>query len=124
MKAITTVYYGPTDTGPCRIIARAEGVPSFTLKNASNEADHKRAAQALADRQGWTGSLTMGGLPNGSNVHVFTPSVDALRTLATAVIHNTMPDTNPYSRPVVKKALKALANHDDMVDWLSVRLDD
>lgn len=113
MKAILTRYHGPTDTKPSRITARAEGVPNLTLANAEGDEGHRAAAQALCNRMDWTGTLTMGGLPDGFCVHVFTPAVPALRALAHAVIHNTMPRTNPYTRPVVVKALEALAHHDD-----------
>lgn len=113
-KAIVTRYYGPTETGPARIVASAEGVKSFVLKNPDGEAGHLLAAQGLCDRYKWKGSLTAGGMPDGRVVFVFTPALDALRALTRAVVNNDMPRTNPYSRPVVVQALTAIARH---IDW-------
>ena len=124
MKAITTTYCGPTTTRSARIIARAEGVRSVTsYGDTYSDNAHRIAAQALCDKYGWDGELTEAGLPNGDRVFIFNPAITALRALTKAVVHNTMPDTNPYSRPVVKRALETLADHDQVFDCLRVVLD-
>lgn len=74
MKAIITKYHGPTNSRGSRIIARAEGVPALTMSydySLNPDQLHEKAARALADRQGWKGTLVSGGLPDGSVAHCF-----------------------------------------------------
>lgn len=77
MKAIQVTYHGPTNTRPSRVTARAEGVKPLTL-SFSYDGDslhpYRLAAQALCERQGWTGDLVWGGLPNGDYVFCFAQS--------------------------------------------------
>jgi hypothetical protein len=75
MKAILTRYIPATNTKPSRIIASAEGVKPLAIGYHSVDSDpHSHAARALAMRQGWTGALIGGGLPNGDQCWVFAQS--------------------------------------------------
>ena len=126
MKAIVTKFLGQTSTKPNRIVARAEGVRPVTINVGFLDTAQAElsAARALCVRQQWTGALTRASLPNGDTVFVFTPALDALVVLAHAVVYNTMPDTNPYSRPQVKQAMKAIKVHTEWTgDWLDTPLD-
>ena len=74
MKAIKTKYKGPTDTRGSRIIASDGDGNRITISypyELSGEAVHRKAAEALCDKMGWTGkkSLVSGSLKNG---YVFT----------------------------------------------------
>ncbi len=74
MKAIKTVYLGPTNTKGSRVKASAEGGSSVILAwdHALDAVDnHKAAAKALCEKLGWTGKLATGGLSD-CYVHVFT----------------------------------------------------
>ena len=79
MKAIQTRYLPCTNHRGSRIKATAEGVKPLTI-GYPHECDysqaHKRAAQALADRQtkdgyGWQLPLAGGALPNGDWAWIF-----------------------------------------------------
>lgn len=78
LQAIRTRYLGPTNYKPGRIVASAPAGKvtleyDHALRNA--DANHRRAAEALAERYGWTGErygpLVAGGLDNKGNVYVF-----------------------------------------------------
>lgn len=72
MKAIATRYKGPTDHKGSRIIASDEDGNKVTIgypHELSGEAVHRKAAEALCAKMGWTGSLVGGSLKNG---YVFT----------------------------------------------------
>lgn len=77
MQAIVTKYHGPTNARGSRIKATAAaGSVIIPVENElSLQQNHKRAAAALADKFAWNkphyGTLVMGGLPDGSYVHVF-----------------------------------------------------
>lgn len=64
MKAIKTVYHGPTNTKGSRIYASAEGGNkcSVSYDDSVNQAEaHAIAAKALADKMGWDGTWVGGG---------------------------------------------------------------
>lgn len=72
-QAIVTKYHGPTNYKGSRISARAEaGRIIVHYDHALNpDENHKAAAQALADRLGWTTdkgypALAGGGLPGNA----------------------------------------------------------
>ena len=68
MKAIKTKYKGPTDTRGSRIIASDEDGNRITISypyELSGEAVHRKAADALCVKMGWTGPLVGGSLKNG-----------------------------------------------------------
>jgi hypothetical protein len=74
MKAIQTKYIGPTNFRGSRIKASDGDKNSITISyphELSGEDVHRKAAEALRDKMGWTGNLTGGGLKNGY-VFVFT----------------------------------------------------
>ena len=74
MKAIKTKYKGPTNTRGSRIIASDEDGNKVTISypyELSGEAVHRKAADALCAKMGWTGNLVSGSLKNGY-VFVFT----------------------------------------------------
>ena len=74
MKAIKTKYKGPTNTRGSRIIASDEDGNRVTISypyELSSEACHRKAADALCAKMGWTGNLVSGSLNNGY-VFVFT----------------------------------------------------
>jgi len=85
MKAIQTRYLPCTDHRGSRIKASAEGVKSLTI-GYPHECDsyhaHKKAAQALADRQAkdtgycWKLPLAGGSLPNGDMAWIFIERTD------------------------------------------------
>jgi hypothetical protein len=68
MKAIETHYVGPTNARGARIIAKdSDGnrvIMSYPYE-LSGEAVHRKAAEALRDKMGWTGQLLGGGTKNG-----------------------------------------------------------
>ena len=73
-QAIETRYVGPTNTRGSRIRAAAQaGSLSVDYDpRLGIDANHARAAEALASRYGWTGKLIGGGLADGrGNVFVF-----------------------------------------------------
>ena len=68
MKAIETRYVGPTNTRGARIIARDSDNNRVTISyphELSGEAVHRKAAEALRDKMGWTGELISGGTKRG-----------------------------------------------------------
>ena len=65
MKAITTRFVPATDTKAATVRAYAHGVKSLTVNHWGHDDSHLEAALALARRQGWTGKLLRGGLPDG-----------------------------------------------------------
>jgi hypothetical protein len=68
MKAIKTKYKGPTDTRGSRIIASDEDGNKVTISypyELSGEDCHRKAADALCVKMGWTGALIGGSLKNG-----------------------------------------------------------
>lgn len=72
MKAIITKYHGPTNTKGSRITASDEDNNRITISypyELSGEAVHRKAAEALCAKMGWTGTLVGGSLKNG---YVFT----------------------------------------------------
>lgn len=74
MKAIRTKYLGPTDRRGARIVASDEDGNRCIIgypHELSGEAVHRKAADALCAKMGWTGNLTGGALRNGY-VFVFT----------------------------------------------------
>jgi hypothetical protein len=74
MKAIFTKYVGPTNYKGSRIIASDEDGNKVTISypyELSGEAVHRKAADALCSKMGWTGNLT-GGSSKRGYVFVFT----------------------------------------------------
>ena len=74
MKTIVTKYYGPTDRKGSRIIASDKDGNRVTIPypyELNREDVHRKAAQALCDKLGWSGSLVGGSLKEGY-VFVFT----------------------------------------------------
>jgi hypothetical protein len=68
MKAIKTKYKGPTNTRGSRIIASDEDGNKVTISypyELSGEDCHRKAADALCAKMGWTGELIGGSLKNG-----------------------------------------------------------
>lgn len=66
VQAITTKYLGPTNTRGSRIKAVA-AAGSVTIERDSSlgiEANHARAAEALANKFGWHGQYYQGGMPD------------------------------------------------------------
>lgn len=71
MQAIITKYLGPTNTMGSRIKARAyAGSITVTYDHAiDSDANHKRAATALADKYGWLDDgtkMVSGSLPDNT----------------------------------------------------------
>lgn len=73
-QAIVTKYLGPTNFRGSRVKATCDA-GSITLgwdHSLNSEDNHTRAAQALADKLGWKGTMIGGGLPAGNgNAYVF-----------------------------------------------------
>lgn len=75
-QAIETKYIGPTNSRGARIKASAQA-GSVTVPwddGLDVDANHDRAAQALARKLNWTGKLIGGGLKRG-NCYVFHSNV-------------------------------------------------
>ena len=73
MKAIETTYHGPTNTKGSRIIADDGDGNRLTISyphELSGEAVHRKAAEALRDKMGWSGRL-IGGATKRGYVFVF-----------------------------------------------------
>ena len=74
MKAIFTKYHGPTNYKGSRISASDEDGNKTTISypyELSGEAVHRKAADALCVKMGWTGNL-VGGSHRKGYVFVFT----------------------------------------------------
>ncbi|MFO0519289.1 MAG: hypothetical protein ACK515_02550 [bacterium] len=71
-QAITTRYYGPTNTKPSRIKATAEaGSVTLSWDHRYNvDKNHDRAAIELIRKMGWHGEYVRGWLPDNSGVYV------------------------------------------------------
>lgn len=81
MQAITTTYFGATNTKPAKIIARsASGIRVSVSYDSSLNADdmHRVAAEKLCAKLGWTGDLVQGGLNDRSEVFVFVDDTGVL----------------------------------------------
>ena len=68
VQAITTKYIGPSNTRGSRIKAKA-AAGSITMHYdcaLNTEANHAKAAEALARKFGWAGSYYQGGHPDDS----------------------------------------------------------
>ncbi len=68
MKAISTKYIGPTNTRGSRIKAFDCDNNAVTIPypyELSGEDVHRKAAEALRDKMGWTGELIGGGTKDG-----------------------------------------------------------
>ncbi len=66
--AITTKYLGPTDTRGPRIRASTSLGQSVMISfpyELSGEAVHRKAAEALCAKLGWTGRMVGGGIKGG-----------------------------------------------------------
>ncbi|UGY21557.1 hypothetical protein HU675_0045030 [Bradyrhizobium septentrionale] len=65
-QAITTKYFGASNSKGSRIKASAAaGSITLHLDNAlSIEANHAKAARALAEKLDWRGAWAMGGMPD------------------------------------------------------------
>ena len=76
MKAINTVYNGPTNTRGSRITASDEDGNRITIPyphELSGMDVHAKAAVALCNKMGWKGTLHGGGLKD-CYVFVFAPT--------------------------------------------------
>jgi hypothetical protein len=74
-QSITTYFIGPTNVKGSRIKARASGGSSVTLSwdHAMNpDGNHRAAAIALANKNGWGGAYVAGGMADGARVFVNT----------------------------------------------------
>ena len=77
MKAITTKYYGPTNTRGSRIVATDSDGNKATVgydHALNSEGNHKEAAIALCDKMSWSGTLH-GGHTKAGMVFVFEGSI-------------------------------------------------
>jgi hypothetical protein len=117
MQAIVTKYYGPTNHRGSRIKATAGNGASVTIPyphELNIEAAHRKAAETLLTRMGWTGRLIAGGLSDGY-VFVFAED-DASRECCRLVLEWAKTPGehggNPYCHPFVRAARKALGNVD------------
>lgn len=80
MQAITTKYYGPTNTKPARIRAKACAGTNWFSYNHAVSNPHREAAEALRDTLGWEGRLIEGGLPDAiTSVFVFAEDSEGVR---------------------------------------------
>lgn len=68
MKAIRVQYLPATNTLPARYKATAEGVKPLVVSVARANSLPALAVGELCHRQGWSGTLVSGGLPDGSEV--------------------------------------------------------
>lgn len=79
MKAITTRYFGPTNTRPARIIATDMDGNNYTvgtdMATDNYTTPHRTAAYGLAEKMKWPGKL-VGGSVKGAMVWVFVDSND------------------------------------------------
>ena len=72
MQAIQTKYFGPSNVRGSRVKATtAAGSVTVHWDHALNaEGNHRAAAQALADKFGWSGEWVAGDLPDHTTVYV------------------------------------------------------
>lgn len=73
MKAISTRYHGPTNTRGSKITASDEDGNRVSIgypHELSGEACHRKAAETLCAKMGWTGNL-IGGSTKRGYVFVF-----------------------------------------------------
>jgi hypothetical protein len=78
LQAIETRHLGPTNSHGAKVKATA-AAGSLTLTwdhSLDREANHRAAAEALALKYGWKGTLAQGVLASGANVFVFTTRED------------------------------------------------
>lgn len=66
-QAIVTKYHGPSNSRGSRVTAKAQaGSVTVSWDHALNsDANHAKAAEALAEKYGWSGTLAGGALPSG-----------------------------------------------------------
>ncbi|AKU93387.1 hypothetical protein AKJ09_00051 [Labilithrix luteola] len=73
-QAITTKFFGPTNSRGARVKATAQA-GSVTIEwdyAIDSDENHTRAAIALCTKYGWRGQLHGGGMPDGrGNAYVF-----------------------------------------------------
>ncbi len=77
-QAIVTKYLGPTNFRGSRVKASAQaGSVTVSWDDAlDSDANHTRAAEALANKFGWPGAFCAGGSPDGKgNVYVICEGV-------------------------------------------------
>jgi len=68
MNTISTKFYGPTNTKGSRIVARTATGKRFTqdfLHSLNAEENHWKAAQSLAQKLQWSGTLIQGTTEQG-----------------------------------------------------------
>ena len=116
MKAIITKYLGPTDTKGSRIKADDGDGNTITISyphELSGEDVHRKAAEALCDKMGWTGELIGGAIKNG---YAFVFSDPApIRACEAVLVWAKTPGNhggNPYTKEFVELARKALGKED------------
>lgn len=74
MKAITTRFYGPSNSRGSRILARdSDNNRVWVSADHASRDPHRDAVVALCRKMGWTGKLIVGGLEPGVNVWVWLP---------------------------------------------------
>ena len=79
-QAITTKYYGPTNTRPARIRAKAAAGSKWYSFDYETSNPHRHAAQQFAKHLKWEGRLIEGGLPDGiTSVFVFAEDAEGVR---------------------------------------------
>ena len=68
MKAIITKYHGPTATRPSKIVASDQDKNHVTMSYAhelDTEQNHRKAAEILCEKMGWTGAMIGGSIAGG-----------------------------------------------------------
>jgi hypothetical protein len=111
MKAILTTYHGATNTRGSRIAATDEDGNRITIPyphELSGEAVHRKAADALWVRMGWSGRLTGASLKRGY-VFVFTITSDAVVRLLAALTRGGKFRGNPYCNDALMAVLREIA---------------
>jgi hypothetical protein len=111
MKAISTRYYGATNTRGSRIAATDEDGNRITIAyphELSGEAVHRAAADALCAKMHWSGRLTGASFKRGY-VFVFTVTTDAVIRLMAALTRGGKFRGNPYCSDDVMAVLREIA---------------